>query len=216
MFDPARARRLVVYGGTFDPPHRAHVELPRRAAERLDADGVLYVPAGRPPHKPDRPITSAAHRLAMLKLALAAERRAAICEYELNQAGPSYTYRTLEHLHQTLGESVEMRLLIGADMALIFDQWKRPDVIERIAEPAVMVRPPHGRAALLDALGEAERDRWDRRIVELPAMAVSSSAIRASLAGGADMRRLGPMLDPAVADYIRENGLYRADNDRRQ
>lgn len=207
MFDPAAANRIVVFGGTFDPPHRAHVDLPLAAAERLDADGVLYVPAGAPPHKTGQVITPGHHRLAMLKLAVGGHRRAAICEYELDHDGPSYTWQTLEHLRQVLGESVEMRLLIGADMALIFDAWKRPDVIERIAEPAVMVRPPDGRDELLAKL--ADPARWASRLVELPQLDVSSSDIRAALSGGRiDCSAVQRMLHPAVADYIKDRGLY--------
>jgi len=210
MLDPTAADRLIVYGGTFDPPHRAHVTLPFLVAERLGADGVLFIPAGQPPHKPDRPVAAAAHRLAMLHHALGDRDDAAVCDYEIRQGGKSYTWQTLEHLRRTLEEGVELRLLIGADMAVIFDQWARPERIEQLAEPVVMLRPPHEtRAALLDQLAPERRSTWAKRLVEVPAMDISSTEVRRRLADPtADERALREWLPPAVLHYIREHGLY--------
>ncbi len=213
MFKPADAQTLVVYGGTFDPPHRAHVELPRLVAERIGADGVLYVPAGLPPHKLDKHQTPAEHRLAMLELALSDAPRTAISAWELRQTEPSYTYRTLEHLHDELGAGVTMRLLIGTDMALTFDQWAEPGLIESLAEPVVMARPPHDRASFLAALPADQRDRWAGRVVEVPAIDLSSTQLREALAGGGgEAPILKRALDPRVLGYIRRHGLYRPDN----
>lgn len=213
MFDPAQAQTLVVYGGTFDPPHRAHTELPSFVAERIGADGVLYVPAGRPPHKADLDQTPAEHRLAMLTLALDGVPRTAISTWEIDQPEPSYTYRTLEHLRRTFGDTIALRLLVGMDMALTFDQWAEPGRIEQLAEPVVMVRPPHDRAAFLAALPDAQRDRWASRVVEAPPMDVSSTELRRALRDrDADATVVREMLDPRVLTYIRRHGLYGPDN----
>jgi nicotinate-nucleotide adenylyltransferase len=204
----AIGKRLLVYGGTFDPPHRAHVELPFVVKQKLGFDGVIFVPAGQPPHKPDPDRTAGEHRLAMLEAALDGRADAAVCTWELSRAGPSYTYQTIEQLHEHLGPGVEMRLLIGADMALIFDKWVRPEVIERFAEPVVMVRPPHGQRSLLARLSA---DRWAGRLVEVPPMDISSTALRERLRSeGVDDSLVREAVPPAVLTYIASHGLYPA------
>jgi nicotinate-nucleotide adenylyltransferase len=210
MLDPRSCRRLVIYGGTFDPPHGAHTTLPFVAADRIDADGVMYVPGGQPPHKSPE-YAAAEHRLAMLRLALGDREDAAICTWELEQTGPTYTCRTLEHLRDELGLAVELRLLIGADMALIFDTWRHAEQVAAAAEPLVMLRPPYDRQRLLAELPADQRDRWADRLTDVPAIDVSSSALRQRLeAGQYDDRLVVEMLAPSVLDYIRCRELYRS------
>ncbi len=207
MLDPATCQRLIVYGGTFDPPHRAHVALPFAAAEAIDADGVLYVPSGQPPHKLDTQRTDPAHRLAMLRLALGDREDYAICTYELDHDGPSYTWRTLKYLREQLGETIDLRLLIGLDMALIFHDWRRPERIVELCDPLVLLRPPHDRAGFLESLPDDWRAFWRERIVEAPEMDVSSRAIREAIASG-DHTLAERWLAPEVLAYIDAHDLY--------
>lgn len=197
-------RHILLFGGSFDPPHRAHVKLPELARQAVGADGVLYVPAARPPHKLEVKQTPAEHRLAMLRLALHDAPHAAISTIELDRAGdgePSYTINTLEALMRQC-PGAKFQLLIGADQAAIFDRWRRYADLERLAKPLVMVRPPDTVESVLARLSEAQRDRWRPRVLALPQMDVSSTAIRASLANTqADVA-------PQVARYISEHGLY--------
>ena len=89
---------LGVFGGTFDPIHLAHLAVAEEAAEVLGLERVLFIPAGRPPHKPGLEISSAGDRLAMVELAIAGNPRVAIDRLELDRPGPSYTVDTLEAL----------------------------------------------------------------------------------------------------------------------
>jgi len=204
----AIGQRLLIYGGTFDPPHRAHVELPFIVKRKLDFDGVIFVPAGRPPHKPDVDRTPGRHRLAMLKAALGDRPDASICPWELDRDGPSYTWHTVRQLADHFGSDVTLRLLIGADMALIFDQWVKPEVIERIAEPVVMIRPPYNRRTLLKTL---PADRWADRLVDVPPMEEASSDLRQVLVDrGPDDPQVRDALPSPVLEYIRRHGLYAA------
>lgn len=204
---------LVLYGGTFDPPHLAHIELPRLACRAVGAQGVLYMPAGRPPHKSVRRISDAHHRLSMLKLALAGADWAAISTWEMERPQVSFTFETLEYLRQALGEGVRIHLLIGGDMAATFHQWREPARILELAQPLVMLRPPHDRDWLLARLPQTltpqARQQWEKAILPLPAMDESSTELRALLATG---RYQDPAvaghLSPAVVDYVRENRLY--------
>ncbi|MAE61208.1 MAG: nicotinate (nicotinamide) nucleotide adenylyltransferase [Planctomycetaceae bacterium] len=211
--DLQSAQRLLVYGGSFDPPHRAHVALPMRAADAVHADGVLYVPAGRPPHKSGRDLAPARHRLTMLQLALIDEPRAAISEFEVNNSDTSFTLNTLQHLRRQLGDDVELRLLMGADMAASFYTWHRPHEILALVEPLVMLRPPMDTDDFLsqmpDHLSPADRQAWRARVIALPSMAISSTAIRRELDKSApDFKIVEQMLNPTVFKYIQDHQLY--------
>ena len=206
MFDPTQAHRLVIYGGTFDPPHHAHVTLPLQAANRIGAEGVLYLPAGQPPHKTGHPVSAGHHRLAMLELALADQPRCAINAWELSQPGPSYTAHTLAHLRDQLPRATDMRLLMGTDMALTFDDWKDPQTVESIAEPLVMIRPPMTSEAFLAELPADQRQRWATRVVPVDAIDIASTTLRERIRSD---KIDADALHPDVLAYIQRHGLYR-------
>jgi nicotinate-nucleotide adenylyltransferase len=201
--------RVLIFGGTFDPPHRAHVELPPRIAKQLGCDRLLYVPAALNPLKVDSPPTDSLHRLEMLRLAVADVPGAEICTIELERQGPSYMIDTLEELHSRLGDDVEMRLLIGADQAMEFHRWKDWRGIIKLAKPVVMLRPPWNRERFREQLAEQydseQVERWLSWTIDVPAIDVSSSLIRERIAANGD---LSDLLNKDVARYIREHGLY--------
>lgn len=189
--------RLIVFGGSFDPPHRAHVQLPRLVREKLDADAVIYVPVGIPPHRPDT-LAPARHRLAMLKLALADDPHAVIDPIEIERAAsgrPTYTVDTLEALREKF-PGTGLRLLIGADQMRDLHTWRNPNRILELAEPVVMARED---IALPDA-------SWSGRLVDTPRLDVSATELRRRLAVG---EATGDWLDPDVARHIARHGLYR-------
>ena len=214
MLDPHRCDKLLIYGGAFDPPHRAHVELPAQAAERSGADGVLYVPTGVAPHKAASR-TPAEHRVAMLELALRGRPNCAISDVELRRSGPSYMVDTLRQLREELGPDVGLRLLIGADMvAMFYTGWREPERIIELAEPVVMMRPPFDIDGLLTELpaelSGAERRRWRERIVAVDRIDVSSTELREALrAGRYERPPVSTMIDPAVVRYIQAREMYR-------
>lgn len=198
-------RHLLIFGGSFDPPHVAHVLLPELVMTAIGADAVAYVPAARQPLKADQLATAAHHRLAMLRLALRGKSHAMILTDELDRANdgrPSYTIDTLEALRRRLPRATRMRLLIGADQLRLFGKWKNPRRIIELAEPVVMLRPPDTRATLLAACDAT----WDGRFVPTPTMNVSATDIRRRIREGLSTDGL---LDRAVADYIEKHRLYR-------
>jgi len=209
--DLSQCSKIIVFGGSFDPPHIAHVRLPQLAMQTIDAQAVVYIPTARQPLKTDRQAAAGEHRLAMLQLALAREPHAVILTDELDRASddrPSYTVETLEALAKRLGADVVMRLLIGADQVRQFDRWHDPQRIIELAEPLVMLRPPDTADRLLESLpGGYDPEQWRGRIIELPLMEVSATEIRRRVAAGESIEGLTP---PAVERYITEHGLYRA------
>lgn len=150
---------LIVFGGTFDPPHDYHATEPVRVAERLFGKRalVLYVPAARNPLKSKGPIASDADRLTMLALATRdAHGRTAIWSDEIDRViwsreqrttssltaqQPSFMVDTLERLRKITPTSVTLRLLVGGDAIASFHKWRRARRIIELAEPLVMPRP---------------------------------------------------------------------------
>ena len=210
--NPAACKTIIVFGGSFDPPHVAHTELARQAMDAIGADATAFVPAGKAPHKSTAQ-TPAEDRLAMVRLATAGEPRFFVVEDEVVRAAdgrPSYTVETLAALRERWGAGVKMRLLMGADMLRIFHQWREPARIAELAEPLVLVRPPDTREGLLAALspklpGGTDAELWGRRVLELPPVNLSSTMVRERLARGEPITGL---VSPAVEALIRERRLY--------
>jgi nicotinate-nucleotide adenylyltransferase len=202
------AQRVLLFGGTFDPPHRGHLELAAHVRDTLGFDRVIFVPAGQNPLKTDRP-TPATHRLAMLRRALEGCRAMEVSTVELDRAGPSFWVDTLRKLRLALGPETKLHFLIGADAALAFDRWRDHGMILELAEPLVLLRPPWTRDAfvleLLSRYGDEVGTRWARRIVDAPLIDISASAIRQALRDGADV---GDAVPAPVLAYIREHDVY--------
>ncbi len=201
--------KLLIFGGTFDPPHRAHTVLPPVVAKRIGCDRILYVPATLNPLKMDHPPTPAHHRVAMLRLAIASVANAELCMIELERPGPSFTVDTLESLHEQHDPEVQLRLLLGSDQALEFVKWKDWQRILELATPAVLLRPPLDSARFHAQLRESQppefAERWLEWIVDTPKLDISATDLRERLASNQGLEEL---LDPGVLEYIRKHGLY--------
>ncbi|MEO0475115.1 MAG: nicotinate (nicotinamide) nucleotide adenylyltransferase [Planctomycetota bacterium] len=205
-------KTILLFGGSFDPPHNAHLALPQQVAEAIGADLIAYIPAGRAPHKLDREQTDPQHRLSMLRLALAEEQGEVATivltdEIDRGPDQPSYTVDTLETLHQRLDPDARLRLLIGADQLRIFDVWRSPERIIELAEPVVIVRPPDTKESLLDSLVPEQRGAWAGRLVVADTIDLSSTQLRNKVAKGEAIKQWTPT---AVFDYIAEHGLYKS------
>ncbi|MGD9790379.1 MAG: nicotinate-nicotinamide nucleotide adenylyltransferase [Phycisphaerales bacterium] len=208
---PRGMTHLVVFGGTFDPPHDYHAAEPARVAERLFGKRalVLYVPAARNPLKSKGPIASDADRLTMLALATKdAPGRTAIWTDEIDRAvwsrernttskptaqQPSFMVDTLERLRRITPKSVTLRLLVGGDAIASFHKWRRARRIIELAEPLVMPRPGVNGSEVVGALDvfdsldlkfwtRAERAAWCTRLAPARIDDVSSTALRAAIA----------------------------------
>ena len=190
---PAGAASVLIYGGSFDPPHRGHLELAPAARDALALSWMVYVPAARSPFKETGPEASGAARVEMLRVGLGEDaQRVGISTFELNAARegePSYTVRSVERFARD-APCATLRLLIGADQARSFHRWREAERILALAEPAVMLRGEADDAAtLLSDLGEhwpaREVERWRERLVRLPRVDASSTALRDAIARGA-------------------------------
>ena len=223
MADASASAPVVLLGGTFDPVHLGHLGLADDARRALGVAEVRLVPASDPPHRPP-PGASAAHRLAMLSLAIERRPGLAIDDRELRRGGKSYTALTLDELRAEDARR-PLILVLGADAFRGLPTWHRWHDLLALAHVAVAARPgvPFD-AGLPDALVPLWRERRsdDRgdllstpagRILVVPSVLrdISASAIRAALAsGGGDALRARALLPPAVWDYIALHRLYAA------
>lgn len=213
-------RRLGVLGGTFDPIHLGHLDAARAARRALDLDDVLLMPARVPPHKAAAPLASAWHRFAMAALAASDQPDLRVSDIELQEAGPSYTARTLDRLAQAGYRPGQIFFISGTDAFAEITAWRDyPDLLDRshfvvVSRPgnaadhmprrlpdlAARMRSPQGAdttAGDADATGI-----W---LVAAPTRDVSSSSVRACVGRGQAVDRLVP---PAVATHIARHDLY--------
>jgi nicotinate-nucleotide adenylyltransferase len=198
--------RLGVLGGTFNPPHLAHLLCASEAADQLRLDRVLLVPANEPPHKevPDDPGPEV--RAELCELAVAGDDRLAVSRVELERGGRSYTVDTLHALRAAHPEA-ELTFIVGGDMALSLPAWREPAEILRIARLAVAERSGVVRQDILDRLRDELGDVRGRiDFFAMPRLDVSSSELRRRVAEGRSVRYLVP---EAVAQHIAGRGLYR-------
>jgi nicotinate-nucleotide adenylyltransferase len=197
--------RLGVLGGTFDPPHYGHLALAENARVQLDLGRVLFAPAGQPPHKPDRPITPAHHRVVMVEAAIADNPAFVLSRVDMDRAGPHYTVEMLALLQQEY-PAAELFFLMGGDSLSKFLTWRDPAGIVRQARLAVMRRP--GREPNVAALERAVPGICERLVwLDVPHLDVSSSGLRQRVRHGLPLRYLVP---PPVEAYVREQRLYEA------
>jgi len=208
-------RRVGILGGTFDPVHYGHLVIAEQVREALQLDRVLFVPAARPPHKLDEPVTPAADRAAMVELATAGNPFFAMSEIELGRDGPSYTVDTLETLADEAGRAGIIRQLffiLSSEAAATLPTWRAPARILELAQLAVVPRPGFSVRDAQDAIEAAVGPSERVLTIETVPVAHSSSDVRARAAAGRSIRYLVP---PAVEAYIRDHRLYLSTNQLR-
>lgn len=201
----ARERRVGVLGGTFDPPHIAHLFVAEEVRTALSLDEVLFVPAQRSPLK--RVASAPARdRLAMIWLAIGDNDHFSVSTADLERPAPSYTVDTLERLAVSLAATAELYLIMGADQLRDLRRWRKPDRLAQLAHVVVVNRPGHAR-------GTSERVRrlipevaGRVQYLEIPPLAIASRDIRRRVAADGSIRYLVP---ESVRQYIERHGLYR-------
>lgn len=196
--------RIGVFGGTFDPPHIGHLIIATELRHALSLDRVLFLPAGRPPHKEGQIVSADEHRLEMLRLALADAPDFGVSTVDLDRLGPSYTADTLAILQMQLGPA-DLVFLMGEDSLRDLPTWHEPNLVASRAELGVARRP--GVVVDTDSVFSAVPVARGRvHLVEVPEIDISSRDLRQRVASGRPIRFQVPR---PVEAYIRRHGLYR-------
>jgi len=215
-------RRAAIYGGTFDPVHKGHLEVARRDRELFDLDEVIFVPACVPPHKHGAGISSAFHRFAMLALATQDDERFRISTIELDEPNRPYAVDTVSRLKDKLGSSHRLFFLIGADSWAEIETWREWQRLLRICDLIVVTRPGY---QLTERVAVEVVDLRGKTREEITAVVddgkgprvyftngagvdISATAIRAR-ARSNDREALQQAVPRTVANYIAKHELYR-------
>lgn len=190
-------------GGTFDPLHHGHLVTAEEALWQFHLDEVVFVPTGQPWMKADREVSPAEHRYLMTVIATASNPHFSVSRIEVDREGPTYAVDTLRELRQQRAGDVELFFITGADAMLEILQWKDPEEVLEQAHFIAATRPGYDIARFEK---EAPTSHPRVSVMDIPALAISSSDIRRRVRDGEPIRYLVP---EGVNTYIRKFRLYR-------
>ncbi len=196
----ARQRKGIL-GGTFNPPHLAHLIVAQAVHEALELDQVLLVPTARHPFKGDS-AASPKDRAAMTELAVAGDPTLVADRIEVARGGTSYTVDTLRALREREPKTA-WHLVIGRDILAELADWREVETLPELAEIVVTTRGPHA----IDSPAPRLPFGGDCTFVPVPSLEISSTEIRRRVAAGQSIRYWVPA---GVEAYIREHELYAA------
>lgn len=205
MGEPANVaarRRVGIFGGSFNPPHQAHLALARLACDLLALDELRWLPAGQPWQKPAEALEPPHHRLAMVQALVQGEPRFVVDNRELCRQGPSYTLDTVRELSAEQ-PGTEWVLVIGQDQYARLASWHGWQELLALVTLAVAGREGQAVQAPPTLAGVPHRCE----VLPLPQMDISATDIRARVAAGLP---ISPLVGDAVARYIDQHSLYRA------
>ncbi len=200
-------KKVILFGGSFDPIHKGHLEVAHAVVEKLSADRLFFIPAHRSPHKIQTPAPGA-HRLAMIALAIDDCDKLSVSDCELRRRDPSYTLETIYYFRAIFGPAAALHWLIGADQLADFDRWYKVSELLDLCRVTVMHRAGYPVPSFERFDGVFRPDQiaeLQQHVVETPLIEASSTDIRGRLAAGDACR---DVLPEVVADYIRVHHLY--------
>lgn len=202
------SKRIGLYGGSFDPIHVGHLISARSIAETMSFSKVILIPSARPPHKEGVAMTTAVHRMAMVRLAIEGDPLFEASDVEMGRAGPSYSLDTVAEFRRRFGNTLELFWIIGADSLPELPTWHRIEELVKKVTIVTAARPGFVKPAVADlaeAVGEEAAQALLSNCCPTPEIDISATRIRARVAVGNSIRYLTP---EAVASYIGRNGLY--------
>lgn len=201
--------KILLFGGTFDPPHKGHMNNLQAAMDCVQPDKVIVMPAGIPPHK-KASTTDAALRLAMCECFTALSPKVEVSDWEVRQGGRNYSVNTVEMLHSRYPAD-SLYMCVGSDMLLGFTRWYRWQDILRMTALVVESREAGDAAALHAAAEELRRQGATVLLAQAQAFPCASSDIRS---GRVPRSRWEEVLPPDVMQIVKDNGLYTCGADK--
>jgi nicotinate-nucleotide adenylyltransferase len=198
-----KPKRLGVMGGTFDPIHYGHLVTAEAALSEFQLHEVVFVPTGQPWMKVDRDVAAPEDRYLMTVIATSSNPRFWVSRIEVERQGPTYTIDTLDELRRQVEEDVDLFFITGADAILEIFHWKDPEEVLGLAHFIAATRPGYDVARFER---EAPTSHPNISVMNVPALAISSSDIRRRVREGRPVRYLVP---EGVQTYIEKSRLYR-------
>jgi nicotinate-nucleotide adenylyltransferase len=186
-------------GGTFDPIHHGHLVAASEVAHHFSLDEVIFVPTGQPWQKKGRRVSASEDRYLMTVIATASNPRFSVSRVDIDRPGPTYTIDTLRDLRLQRGPDAEFFFITGADALEKMMTWQDADELFKLAHFVGCTRPGHH----LSGAGLPD-DRVS--LIEIPALAISSTTCRERVAAGEPIWYLVP---DGIVQYISKRALYR-------
>ena len=199
MDDGQTARRIGVMGGTFDPIHHGHLVAASEVGHFFALDEVIFVPTGQPWQKEGRQVSASEDRYLMTVIATASNPRFSVSRVDIDRPGPTYTIDTLRDLRATRRPDAEFFFITGADALEQIMTWQDADELFKLAHFVGCTRPGHH----LSGAGLPD-DRVS--LIEIPALAISSTTCRQRVEAGEPIWYLVP---DGIVQYISKRTLYR-------
>ena len=199
---PGRPWRLGVMGGTFDPIHHGHLVAGSEVAARFGLDEVVFVPTGTPWQKAKRVVSPAEDRYLMTVIATASNPKFSVSRVDIERPGDTYTVDTLHDLHAQRGPETEIFFITGADALASIVTWHGADHLFELAHFIGVSRP----GVPLDSSDVSHLPADKVTLMEIPALAISSTDCRARVAEGLPIWYLVP---DGIVQHINKRGLYR-------
>ena len=196
--------KIAVFGGSFDPIHKEHIQLAKEAIKSLRLDKLFVMPANMPPHKPGKILSANEDRLEMCRLAFENVEKVEVSDYEIAKGGTSYTYLTCKHFKNEY-KNAEIYWLVGTDMLRDFPTWKEPNSILQDVTLAVCARAETD--GWLENEQQAFFEKFKKKFAVISYNATDVSSTKIRVLAGAGMR-LTDFTDEKVAAYIEKKGLY--------
>ena len=194
-------RRIGVMGGTFDPIHHGHLVAASEVAAAFSLDEVVFVPTGAPWQKVEREVSPAEDRYLMTVIATASDPRFSVSRVDIDRGGPTYTIDTLQDLRSAHPDAGEFYFITGADALAQLLSWRDVESLYALAHFVGVTRPGH-------TLVDPGLPAGEVTLIEVPALAISSTDVRARTASG---RPIDYLVPEGVSRYITKRGLYRGD-----
>lgn len=205
--DCNKLSRIGVMGGTFDPIHYGHLVAAEVSRAEFCLDKVIFMPAGRPPHKQQKTITDPELRYHMTVLAASSNSNFEVSRLEVDKDELTYTYDTVMDLRRIYSEDTKIYFITGADAVLELLTWYRIQELLGICGFIAVTRPGFDKSDLEQKIDEiTSKYKGEIICIEVPLLAISSTDIRERCRDG---RTIKYLLPEAVENYIMENGLYK-------
>jgi nicotinate-nucleotide adenylyltransferase len=195
----ARAQRIGVMGGTFDPIHHGHLVAASEVAQVFSLDEVVFVPTGQPWQKDEREVSPSEDRYLMTVIATASNPRFSVSRIDIDRGGPTYTIDTLRDLRAERGDDMELFFITGADALSQMMSWQDVNELFALAHFVGVTRPGH-------RLTDRGLPEDQVSLLEIPALAISSTDCRRRVATGQPIWYLVP---DGIVQYIAKRRLYR-------
>ena len=197
--------KIGILGGTFDPVHKGHIYIAEQCMKHLGMDRIMFLPNGNPPHKRERNITDKEHRYNMLKIAISGCEGFCVSDYEIRREEYSYTVETMRNLRKLSDD--EYILIIGADSFYQLDLWYKSDELVKENRFVVLDREYDGHGNISEDVERFNKEHLSHiSLLKIPLIDISSTEIRNRITMGTD---ISDMVGEKVANYIKENNLYR-------